>query len=260
MSHKKMQEQFNPKKGVAQGGLSIMSGCVTRDELAGRALAFALDLAESLHDGRRPTPAEIKLIADMLRTLPHQPQRRAVVVEGNHHDRRPTLGGCDGDDDEKKKKAKKKKKKDKKSKKDETDSKGKGKKSEKKEKKEKKKRKSKERNGGGEASEESGSGASGGGGSTIDSGRSVEVLGGRLEYTQETKGENETATSLITVDTLKLRDLVHAHLKQPLSSLSPSPDRSPRHDGQKVPPLPHSFSFLFHFFLAHTVQGNVMLR
>lgn len=247
MSHKKMQEQFNPKKSVTcAGGLTAMAGRLTREEMAGRAVVLALDLAESLH-GRRPTPAEVCLIADMLRTLRNQRQAHG----GYQHDRRTdgalrSGGGSGGEHVEKAKKTKKNKNTDKNDKDTKMDTKEKkDKKKEKKDKKEKKKDKkrksSKERDAEGErattstttatTAEDGGGGSESGIGSGISSGAgTVPVLGGHLEYTEETKGENEAAVTLATADTLKLKELVHAHLKQALSAAHSSPDRSPRPD------------------------------
>jgi outer membrane biosynthesis protein TonB len=254
MSHKKMQEQFNPKKTAACATLSTMAGRLTRDELAGRAVVLALDLAESLH-GRRPTLAEVRLIADMLRTLRSQQQARDGSQQ---HDRRTTTegggGGGDGDGDhednakkEKEKEKKKSKKKDKMDTKEKKDKKT-DKKTEKKDKKEKKEKKEKKKEKKRRAAEsekasttttmtasteDGGGGSESGIGSGITNGAgTVAVLGGRLEYTEETKGENEAALTLATADTLKLKELVHAHLKHALSATLPSPGRSPRPDDQ----------------------------
>jgi hypothetical protein len=213
--------------------------------MTGRAAVQALDLAESLHS-RRPTLAEVRLIADMLHTLRNQQQARggssngggSGIAGGCQHDRRTDKGSDDagGEDDDKPKKVKKKKKDtmDTKEKKDKKADK-KDKKAEKKKKKDKKRKSGKERDGDGEGkgattttTEDNGGGSESGIGSGITNGAgTMAVLGGRLEYTEETKGENEATLTLATADTLKLKELVHAYLKQALST-APSPGRSPR--------------------------------
>lgn len=268
MSHKKMQEQFSVKKGPTggqlPGGFSPMGSRVTPEEAAGRTVSLALEFIESTY-GRRPTPAEARLIAEMLSMLQSQQRRQAqqeaaaagksevdeteamgALGSDNHFSRSPdrhsdgdALKGKAKDPDDKVKKIKKKKSKKGKGTKDKQEKSSTAKSGEKKEEKKKKKskrekereKKAEESGKGGKVSMPGNSSSSSSTGSSISSisgiGFGVELLGGRLEYVEETKDESENMLTLVSADALKLREIVYTHLKHALSTLAKE-DRSPR--------------------------------
>jgi len=227
LSHKKMQEQFATKRSPAAGELSRMAARLVPQEVIGRAVVLAFDFVESLHQ-RAPSLAEVQAIAEMLRTL----RKSAGLLDGNRMDegsggegekgggRVTTAGegaaaaaaaaaaeGVDGVGAKKPKKSKKDKK-------EEKGKKGKKKEKDKKDKKEKggKKDKGDKKDMGKKDKEAKDSGSGG-------VKRVQGLLGGHLEYLEE---QNEDGSSLITADTLKLKQIVQDHLKQALPQASGS--------------------------------------